>query len=106
MPFYYSNQYVFNYDSKTIEIYDQDKIINNTKRKDKKEDKKNFSGALRIILEVIVGILLVVIAYFIGKKINEQRKKRANELNDDYEYTYGEENNINGAEDNLVPNSN
>ena len=25
-------------------------------------------------------------AYFIGKKINEQGKKRANELDDDYDY--------------------
>ena len=61
---------------------------------------------MRIILEVIIGLLLVVIAYFIGKKINEQRKKRANELNDNYEYTSGEENNINGAEDNLIQNNN
>ena len=106
LPFYYSNQYVFNYDSNTISIYDQNKTINSTKKKNKKEDKKNFSGGLRITLEVIIGLLLVVIAYFIGKKINEQRKKRANELNDNYEYTSGEENNINGAEDNLIQNNN
>ena len=30
---------------------------------------------------------MILVAFFIGKKINEQRKKRANELKDDnYEY--------------------
>ena len=41
------------------------------------------------------GICLVIIAYFIGKKINEQRKKRANELQDDYEYYLNNKNDIN-----------
>ena len=36
-------------------------------------------------IEIIIGILLVLIAYFVGKKINEQRKKRANELTDNYD---------------------
>ena len=36
-----------------------------------------------------------MIAFIIGKKINEQRKKRANELQDDYEYYANNKNNIN-----------
>ena len=34
-------------------------------------------------------------AYFIGKKINEQRKKRANELEDDYDYYTNKNKNVN-----------
>ena len=41
------------------------------------------------------GICLVIIAFFIGKKINEKRKKRANELQDDYEYYSNNKNDIN-----------
>ena len=63
------------------------------------------SNVWRIIIEIIVGILLVVIAFYIGKKINEHRKKRANELSDNYDYT-AEENNINSTEDNLIQNNN
>ena len=41
----------------------------------------------KIIFEIFFCIFLFFVAYYIGKKINEQRKKRANELNDDnYEY--------------------
>ena len=49
----------------------------------------------RTLLEILFGILLVLIAYIIGKKINEQRKKRANELIDDYEYYSNSKKDIN-----------
>ena len=114
LPFYFSNQFVFNYDSKTIGIYNQN--IQPGEKESKSEDNKNDgknsqnnenkSNAWRIVIEIIIGILLVLIAYFVGKKINEQRKKRANELTDNYDYTATEENNINGTEDNLIQNNN
>ena len=136
LPFYYPNQLVFNYDSKTIGIYDQnlpiqEKDSENKEKEDKKEEDdnndknnnnnynnnnntnindtqdNNFNGVWRIIIEIIVLIIVVVIAYFIGKKINERRKKRANELNDEnYDYTANAENGINGTEDNLIKNKN
>ena len=41
----------------------------------------------RIIIEIIICIFLIIIAFFIGKKINKERKRKANELRDDnYEY--------------------
>ena len=108
LPFYYSNQFVFNYDSKTIGIYDQNIPIEDKdpKKKDEKENNdNNKSGIWKIIIEVICIIILVIIAFFVGKKINEQRKKRANELKDDnYDYTANEDTNINGTEENLVNN--
>ena len=115
LPFYYSNQFIFNYADKTIGIYDQNiKIDDNEEKKqndkdnnnNEKKEKKHFIGVWRIIIEIIIGILLVVGAYFIGKKINEQRKKRANELKDDnYDYSANEEKNINGTEENMIQNN-
>ena len=44
-----------------------------------------------VIIPSVIGVLiLVVVAYFLGKKLNEIRKKRANELKDDFEYTSSE----------------
>lgn len=112
LPFYYDNKFIFNYDSKTIGIYDQnmkEKSDDDNKKKDEENNKETSestennskSNVWRIIIEIIVGILLVVIAFYIGKKINEHRKKRANELTDNYDYT-AEEN----TEDNLIQNNN
>ena len=36
-----------------------------------------------VVLLIITGVL----CYFLGKNINQLRKKKANELEDDYEYT-------------------
>ena len=44
----------------------------------------------------MICLVLVIIAFFIGKKINEQRKKRANELTDDnYEYIFENNKDVN-----------
>ena len=93
LPFYKAYQLVFNYDSKTIGLY-----LSNKKDEEINQDDKNKTNSMineekgssrsikRTILEILFGICLVIVAYFIGKKINEQRKKRANELQDDYDY--------------------
>ena len=39
------------------------------------------------IIEIIFCVALIIIAYFIGMKVKEGRKKRTNELKDEsYEY--------------------
>ena len=50
---------------------------------------------MRTLLEILFGVWLIIIAYLIGKKIHEQRKKRANELQDDYEYYLNNKKDIN-----------
>ena len=41
-----------------------------------------------IVISVLSVVILGTMAYFLGKKMNENRKKRANELNDeDFEYS-------------------
>ena len=107
IPFYKAYQLVFNYDSKTIGLY-LTKNIQNVVHKNNNsgnnktnnianEEKENIRSRsnVRTLLEILLGICLVIIAFFIGKKINEQRKKRANELQDDYEYYANNKNNIN-----------
>ena len=50
----------------------------------------NNNSNIRLIIEISVVIFLVgiiILSFIIGKKLNDKRKKRANELNDDnYEY--------------------
>ena len=107
LPFYYQNKFIFNYEDKTIGIYDQnlkEKEIDDSSKeqKERSNTQTQSSNALRIVIEIIVGILLVVVAFFIAKKIYEKRKKRANELTDNYDYTSAEINDTNGAENNLI----
>ena len=53
----------------------------------KDKNNNNFKKTIIIILLVILIIGLFILTFFLGKKFNEQRKKRANELKDDnYEY--------------------
>ena len=105
-PFYKAYQLVFNYDSKTIGLYVSKNMINvineNNNNKtginndtEQNEEKNNKISVIRVILEILFGICLIVVAYFIGKKINEQRKKRANELEDDYDYYANKNKSIN-----------
>ena len=56
----------------------------------------NLSGKFIVFMTLIVFILIClfsVLFYFIGKNLNKLRKKKANELNDDYDYTSVEDNN-------------
>ena len=92
IPFLKRYQFVFNYDSKSIGFYN-DKIND---KKDIKNDTNNENininnnSNIRLIIEISVVIFLVgiiILSFIIGKKLNDKRKKRANELNDDnYEY--------------------
>ena len=113
-PFYKKYPFSVNLDAKTIGFYlykeEKNKIINNTKNIDKNnkttdieetisvenktnnknmtENKnENMNKVLKYIIEIIIGIGLLFIAYYIGVRVRERRRKRANELKDDnYEY--------------------
>ena len=95
LPFYLKYRLVFNFDSKTVGFYNEDPnnniIIDNEDNEDnandnQKDENNNNNGNnnyIRIVIEIVICIFLVIVAFFVGKKINENRKKRANELNDD-----------------------
>ena len=73
--------FIFNSDLKQLGLY---KKINN---KRKTSQNSNNNKIIIIIVIIVVSIILVIIGIIIGKIINRSnRKKRANELVDDYEY--------------------
>ena len=93
--FFAKYQFTFDLDKKTVGFYNK-----NFKSEDAKEQPKNSSGmtTLYVIILVIIVTVLVVVAYYFGKKFNESRKRRANELNDDdFEYSSGKKLNSNNA---------
>lgn len=93
----------FNIDRKSILFYNEKQF------NDKFEENDIFEGAneidilskrdnknIFIIIILIVGaICFSILSFYLGIKIRERRKKRANELRDEYEYiSEGETNNI------------
>ena len=76
--------FVFNQDTKKIGLYrnyNKNKIIN------KQKDSYYYKKFMKIFLIIIFGLSLIFIGFILGKKIYQmKRKKRANELNDSYEY--------------------
>ena len=80
-PFFKKYDIVFNDDSKMISYYNENIIDDN-------ENKNNNTGKIILIvfLSLIVFFGLIGIGYFLGKEKYMQRKKRANELNEDYNY--------------------
>ena len=104
-PFYRRYPFTVNLDAKTLGFY-LDKKINDTKNENKKDNsekniimKDNNSKIKNILVkiaEVMIVILLIFLAYYIGIKVKEGRKKRANELKDDcYEYISDDKKDIN-----------
>ena len=113
IPFYKAYQLVFNYDAKTIGLYyskKKDEAINGNNKTNniinEEEGNNKKRNIKRTLLEIFFGICLVIVAYFIGKKINEQRKKRANELQDDYEYYSNNKGDINDVNEKNENNKN
>ena len=99
-PFFYKTRYnpiVFNEDSKAIGFYNSalPKISNEEyikNQNNKKENNSNNSSSGNIWLYIGIGvgiIILVALAYYLGKVLNDKRKKRANELNDEFDYVSG-----------------
>ena len=84
--------FIFDYDKKTINfvnIYNINKS-DFDKKNQKNENKKSFWKYLKIILIIFLIIIGNIIGIIIGAFFwNKKRKKRANELDDDFEYKMG-----------------
>ena len=96
LPFNKDYQFIYNYDKKTLGFY---AYRSEYEPEELKKDKSieigdikintNLKGysTKRIIFEIIICFFLIIMAFIIGKKLNNSRKKKANELKDDnYEY--------------------
>ena len=111
-PFFSHFQFTFDQEQKTVGFYNLnlERIKNSVyidqlnKEEDKNKNNEENSGNnknMLLLIIVIIGIIFIIIvavgiAFFVGKKWNEIRKKRANELNDDnFDYSSQQKNNSN-----------
>ena len=96
-PFFMHYQFTFDQERKIVSFYNP--VMPRIKNDDylrQIEDQNQIINAAgnkkTIIYIIVISIILIVIlgtlGYFLGKKLNENRKKRANELKDeDFEYS-------------------
>ena len=100
-PFFKKFPTSIDYEKKIIYIYNNNEIEGNEVEPDNNIDDKdkNLVSRKNIFLMILLIIVLVsifsVLFYFIGKNMNKLRKRKANELEDDY--MYGDINNINNS---------
>ena len=95
-PFFYktrNNPVIFDQDDKKIGFYNfnlpkipNEEYNNNNNKKSKEEEKTTNNFILYLGIGICI-IILVVLALYFGKFFNEKRKKRANELTDDFDYS-------------------
>ena len=85
------HKFVFNQDKKEIGFYRMENL--------EKKETRNYMIYIKIIIFITLSAILLFLGLKIGKMLNKSRKKRANELTDDYEYysDSNNENNINHA---------
>ena len=94
-PFFYktrNNPIIFDQDDKKIGFYNLNlpKISNEEYNNNNKKSKEEEKSSNNIILYLGIGIgtiILFVLAFYLGKFFNGKRKKRANELTDDFDYS-------------------
>ena len=84
IPFFKKYQTTFNIDTRKIYFYNKNILVNNKIENNKKEKENNI---LLIIICLGLSIILIGIAFIFGKKFNENRKLRKNELEDN-NYNY------------------
>ena len=84
-PFLKKYQITLNLDAKSISFYNKFKIVENNNI-DNIENNKISNSIILIALCLILIVILFIVSYFLFERIKKDKKKRANELNDEYEY--------------------
>ena len=81
-------KFIFNPELKKVGFYTKFKdIFPSDDNTSKEKDKVLSSTVIKILIIIPICILINVVGVLIGKKIyGERKKKRANEMNDEYEY--------------------
>jgi hypothetical protein len=100
-PFLRKYQFAFNQDAKSISFYNQDSkeedSETNKDSKDKDANNKLNKNLTYIVLIVLSWIVFILLGFLLGRYLCKKykEKKRANELDDDYEYINEKKENIN-----------
>ena len=109
-PFLQKYQFIINPDSKDISFYSCIDKINNTNSNSNSninpktnniDNKINTEVIIFIIIIIVAVIIIIVLGFFLWKFYLEarySRKKRANELSDDYEYSNADKIDLNSEE--------
>ena len=106
LPFLQKYEFVHNYEKQNIGFYipqeekkevapKKEIPIENEKDNDNSKANKNENeSTYKIIIAagIIIGIILIIGAFFLGKYLYQNRKRKANELNDDFDYESGDKN--------------
>ena len=85
---------LINFDSQTVGYYNG---AFETESIDDNINRTYLSQSFILLLIFIIIVLLIIAAvtfYFIGKNLNKLKKRKANELDDDYDYTSSKDENI------------
>ena len=104
-PFFKKYQITLDLDSKRIIFYNNNNNINNDNSKDNNNYVFDIKDILLIILCLIFFITIFIFIYLYVTKIKKERKKRANELNDD-EYEYNGIDNKNSENNQIMEDNN
>ena len=86
LPFLKKYQFILKYDSDTIGFYRAKNFQEEENPFSKGKSEKSKNKIIIYFWQSLIVIILIVISIFIGKILSKQRKKRANELTDDYDY--------------------
>ena len=106
LPFLQKYEFVHNYEKQNIGFYipqeekkevapKKEVPIENEKDNDNSKANKNENEStykLIIAAGIIIGIILIIGAFCLGKYLYQSRKRKANELNDDFDYESGDKN--------------
>ena len=110
LPLLIKYQFVHNYKKKMIGFYlpetedDKEEEITDGNKNKKEEDNKNTEEPIitkddtnnntvaYIIIGIVAGILLLIAAFCLGKYMFQGRKKKANELEENFEYVSKDQN--------------
>ena len=90
-PFIKKYQFEFDFENKKIGYY---KLQNSVNDKNKENNKKNDKTVKNIFISIgaiILSAMLIILGINIGKNYFKLRKKRANELDDDFDYQENKE---------------
>ena len=77
----------FNYDTKMVGFYNKNIKIQTKNEQQKNEKNGGTNNTKLVLIFIICFVIFILMGFLLGKKIYEKaRKKKANELVDDYEY--------------------